>query len=211
MQMLLAAAGAAGLRARSNGLALQSWLLILPSHKQILAPAAAAVGPSIEPDAAAAMTGGPHLGGAQTGPASGAGQPQLGSNSGSMASGPNQGNNGGAAAGQPGTNMGAGGPGMGSGDNSNRQMGGHSGMGGVGNNSSGQGIDTGEHGQACPSSYVSAPDAGLSATSKCIASSQKKPRLNSSASSDSEMGMHRVPEQGQQPGDPRNRRSPSGH
>ena len=135
----------------------------------MLAPAAAVVGPSIDPNAAAVMTGGPNLSGAQTGPASGAGQPQLGSNAGSMASGPNSGNNSGAAAGQPGTNMDAGGAGMGSG--------------GMGKNTSSQGFGTGE----LPSSlsfHVSAPGAGLSANSKCIKSQPEKARLDFSASSD---------------------------
>ena len=181
--MLLAAVPAAGLRARPDGRTFESWVLTLPSHK-LLAPAAAAVGPSIDPNAAAAMTGGPNLGGAQTGPASGAGQPQLGSNAGSMTSGPNQGNNGGAAAGQPGTNMGAGGAGMGSGGTSNRHMGGMDGqsnMGGMGNNTSGQGINTGELLSPCLSSSCTAPGLGLSANSKCIASQPDAARLNFSA------------------------------
>ena len=143
---------------------------MLLSHTQVLAPAAAVVSPSIDPNAAAAMTGGPHLSGAQTGPASGAGQPQLGSNAGSMASGPNSGNNGGAAAGQPVTNMGAGGAGMGSG--------------GMGNNTSGQGNDTGELPSHCPTWCTP-----LSKFSKCIASQPEKARLNFSASLILKMGM----------------------
>ena len=178
--LLAAAAPAAGLRARPNGSTLQSLVLPLPSHKQMLAPAAAAVGPSIDPNAAAAMTGGPNLSSAQTGPASGAGQPQLGSNAGSMASGPNHGNNGGTAAGQPGTNMGAGGAGMGSPDNSHRQMGGmdsQSGMGGMGNNTSGQGDTTGEPESPGPALNPSAPGAGVLAVSKCFPPRGSPPQL----------------------------------
>ena len=160
---------AAGLRARPNGHTLESW----PSQKQLLAPAAAVVGPSIDPNAAAALTGGPNLGSAQTGPASGAGQPQLGSNAGSMASGPNQGNNGGAAAGQPGPNVGAGGAGM---------------SGGMGNSSSGQGIDTGELRPSCLSLNVSDLGAGLSVNSRCTAAQPEEARLTFSASSDPKNG-----------------------
>lgn len=154
----------------------------------MLAPAAAAVGPSIDSNAATAMAGGPNLGGAQAGPASSVGQPQLGSNAGSMASGPNQGNNGGAAAGQPGTNMGAGGAGMGSGDSSHRQMGGMDSQSGMGNNTGSQSIDTGELCSPCPPLSSSAPDAGLSASGQCIASQPEAARLEFSAGSDPDHG-----------------------